>query len=101
VLLLVIWALPLQRFLIAAILAVLACAGFEVARRQAVAEYEAEGGEAARPQLSMPFRRPATTEQTTQVEELERLARLRSDELLTEEEYAAAKGRLLGAGTSG
>ena len=101
VLLLVIWALPLQRFLIAAILAVLACAGFEVARRQAVAEYEAEGGEAARPQLSMPFRRPAATEQTTQVEELERLARLRSDELLTEEEYAAAKGRLLGAGTSG
>jgi hypothetical protein len=101
VLLLVIWALPLQRFLIAAILAVLACAGFEVARRQAVAEYEAEGGEAARPQLSMPFRRPATTEQTTQVEELERLARLRSDQLLTEEEYAAAKGRLLGAGTSG
>jgi hypothetical protein len=49
----------------------------------------------------MPFRRPAATEQTTQVEELERLARLRSDELLTEEEYAAAKGRLLGAGTSG
>jgi hypothetical protein len=49
----------------------------------------------------MPFRRAAAPEAGTQVEELERLARLRSDELLTEEEYAAAKGRLLGAGTPG
>ena len=32
------------------------------------------------------------------VDELERLARLRSEELLTEEEYAAAKGRILAAG---
>jgi hypothetical protein len=101
VLVLVIWALPLQSFLSTAILVVLACAGFEVARRQAVAEYEAEGPDAARPQLAMPFRRPAAPEAGTQVEELERLARLRSDELLTEEEYAAAKGRLLGAGTPG
>ena len=30
-----------------------------------------------------------------QVDELERLAKLRSEELLTEDEYAAAKGRLL------
>ena len=52
-----------------------------------------------RPQLTVPFRRAAAPEAPTQVEELERLARLRSDELLTEEEYAAAKGRLLGAGT--
>jgi len=29
------------------------------------------------------------------VDELERLAKLRSEELLTEDEYAAAKGRLL------
>jgi hypothetical protein len=101
VLVLVIWALPLQSFLSTAILVVLACAGFEVARRQAVAEYEAEGPDAARPQLAMPFRRAAAPEAGTQVEELERLARLRSDELLTEEEYAAAKGRLLGAGTPG
>jgi hypothetical protein len=100
VLVLVIWALPLQRFLTTAILVVLACIGFEVARRQAVAEYEAEGPEAARPQLSVPFR-SAPAAQPTQVEELERLARLRSDDLLTDEEYAAAKGRLLGAGTPG
>jgi hypothetical protein len=99
VLLLVVWALPIQRFLTTAILVVLACAGFEIARRQAVAEYEAEAPDEPRPQLTVPFRRPAPTAQTTQVEELERLARLRADELLTEEEYAAAKGRLLGAGT--
>jgi hypothetical protein len=99
VLLLVVWALPLQRFLIAAILIVLACVGFEISRRQAVAEYEAEGPDAVRPQLAVPFRRAAGPEAGTQVEELERLARLRSDELLTDEEYAAAKGRLLGAGT--
>ena len=100
VLLLVVWALPLQRFLTSLILVVLAAVGFEVARRQAVAEYEAEGPDAERPQLSVPFRRPAAPAQATQVEELERLARLRSDDLLTEEEYAAAKVRLLGAGTS-
>ncbi|HEY7344398.1 MAG TPA: hypothetical protein VH620_02475 [Gaiella sp.] len=99
VLVLVVWVLPLQRFLTAAILVVLACVGFEVARRQAVAEYEAEGADAVRPQLALPFRGAAAPAQATQVEELERLARLRSEELLTEEEYAAAKGRLLGAGT--
>jgi hypothetical protein len=98
---LVIWALPLQRFLTTAILVVLACVGFEVARRQAVAEYEAEGPDAVRPQLTAPFRRGAAPSQATQVEELERLARLRSEDLLTDEEYAAAKGRLLGAGTPG
>ncbi len=98
VLLLVVWALPLQRFLIAAILIVLACVGFEISRRQAVAEYEAEAPGEPRPQLTVPFRRPAPAA-ATQVEELERLARLRADELLTDEEYAAAKGRLLAAGT--
>ena len=99
VLVLVVWALPLQRFLTTAILVVLACVGFEIARRQAAAEYEAEGGEAARPRVSVPFGRPAAPAQATPVEELERLARLRSDDLLTEEEYAAAKGRLLGVGS--
>jgi hypothetical protein len=100
VLVLVIWALPLQSFLSTAILVVLACIGFELARRQAVAEHEAEGPDAVRPQLTVPFRRPPPAA-APQVEELERLARLRSEELLTEEEYAAAKGRLLGAGTPG
>ena len=92
-LLLVLWALPLHRFLIAAILVVLASVGFEVARRQTVSELEAEGPAPSRAGPSPPWRKPAAS--PTQVDELERLARLRSEDLLTDEEYAAAKGRLL------
>jgi hypothetical protein len=95
VLLVVVWALPLHRFLVTAILVVLGAAGFEVARRQIVREYEAEGSP-ERPRLSLPWggeKPPAAVE--AGVDELERLARLRSEELLTEEEYAAAKGRIL------
>jgi hypothetical protein len=94
VLLLVVWALPLHRFLIAAILIVLACVGFEVARRQAVREYEAEGSP-ERPSLAVPWGKGTPPPSDGGVDELERLAKLRSEELLTEEEYAAAKGRLL------
>jgi len=43
----------------------------------------------------MPWRKPASATEPTQVEELERLAKLRSDGLLTEDEYMAAKGRVL------
>jgi hypothetical protein len=95
VLLVVVWALPLHRFLVTAILVVLGAVGFEVARRQIVREYEAEGSP-ERPRLSLPWggeKAPAAAEAA--VDELERLARLRSEELLTEEEYAAAKGRIL------
>jgi hypothetical protein len=95
VLLLVIWALPLHRFLIAAILVVLACTGFELARRQAVREYEAEGPAPPREGPALPWRTPAQAAAPTQVDELERLAKLRSEDLLTEDEYAAAKGRIL------
>ena len=99
VLLLVIWALPLHRFLVALILIVLASVGFEVARRQALREVEAEGPvePGARPAL----RWRSSPAAPSQVDELERLARLRSEELLSEDEYAAAKGRILPpAGTS-
>ena len=95
VLLVVVWALPLHRFLTTAILVVLGAVGFEVARRQIVREYEAEGSP-ERPHPTLPWGRetaPAAPEGG--VDELERLARLRSEELLTEEEYAAAKGRIL------
>ena len=94
VLLLLVWALPLDRFLIAAIFVVLGAAGFEIARRQIVREYEAEGSPERRP-LSVPWgkEKPPATEGS--VDELERLAKLRSEDLLTEDEYAAAKGRLL------
>jgi hypothetical protein len=95
VLLLVVWALPLQRFLTAAILVVLAAIGFEATRRQVAQEMAAEGPmpsvSIAKP--SIPWRQaPAGP---SGVEELERLARLRADDLLTEEEYAAAKARSL------
>jgi hypothetical protein len=93
VLLLVIWALPLHRFLIAAILVVLASVGFEVARRQALREVEAEGPAEPHARPTLPWTKPAA--EPSHVDELERLARLRSEELLSEEEYAAAKGRIL------
>ena len=92
-LLLVIWALPLHRFLVAVILIVLASVGFEVARRQAVREYAAEGPGEPRGPPSLPWTKPAAA--PSEVDDLERLARLRSEELLSEEEYAAAKGRIL------
>jgi hypothetical protein len=95
ILLLVVWALPLQRFLTAGILVVLAALGFEITRRQ-VAEELVEEGPASGisiPRPSLPWRgAPAGP---SDVEELERLARLRADNLLTEEEYTAAKARSL------
>jgi hypothetical protein len=94
-LLLVVWALPLQRFLTAVILVVLAAIGFEVTRRQVAAEMAAEGPAEGLsiPKPSVPWRQaPAGP---TGVEELERLARLRADDLLTEDEYSAAKARAL------
>ena len=98
VLLVVVWALPLHRFVTTAILVVLGAVGFEIARRQIVREYEAEGSpERARPALPW-SREKAPAAPQAGVDELERLARLRSEELLTEEEYAAAKGRILAAG---
>jgi hypothetical protein len=93
-LLLVVWALPLHRLLVAAILVVLGAAGFEIARRQIVREYEAEGSPERRP-LSAPWGKEKPPPADAGVDELERLAKLRSEELLTEDEYAAAKGRIL------
>jgi hypothetical protein len=95
VLLLVVWALPLHRFLVAAILVVLAAIGFEVTRRQVAREMAADGPHEgfSLPKLSTPgSRAPAAP---SDVEELERLAKLRADDLLTEDEYAAAKARSL------
>ena len=95
VLLLVVWALPLHRFLTAAILVVLAAIGFEATRRQVAQELaeEGPGGGISIPKPSVPWR--AAPAGSGGVEELERLARLRADDLLTEEEYAAAKARSL------
>ncbi len=92
-LLLVVWALPLQRFVTAVVLIVLAAAGFELTRRQVAREAAAEGPPG-------PLRVPTFSRRTqplapSQIDELERLARLRADDLLTEDEYAAAKARSL------
>jgi len=94
-LLVVVWALPLQRFLTAAILVVLAAIGFEVTRRQVAQELAEEGPAEGLtiPKPSMPWR-PAPAGPTN-VEELERLAKLRADDLLTDDEYSAAKARAL------
>jgi hypothetical protein len=89
-----VWALPLHRLLVAAIFVVLGAAGFEIARRQIVREYEAEGSPARRP-LSAPWGKEKPPPAEAGVDELERLAKLRSEDLLTEDEYAAAKGRIL------
>jgi hypothetical protein len=95
VLLLVVWALPLHRFVTAAILIVLAAIGFEATRRQVAQETaeEGPGGGISIPKPSVPWR--AAPAGASGVEELERLAKLRADDLLTEDEYAAAKARSL------
>jgi plasmid stabilization system protein ParE len=97
VLLLVVWALPLQRFLTALILVILATVGFELIRRQ-VASEAGEIGTQHGSGWSLPritHRRSEPPPASAQVDELERLARLRADDLLTEEEYAAAKASAL------
>jgi hypothetical protein len=95
VLLLVVWALPLHRFLTAVILIVLSALGFELIRRQVLQEIAEEPPQPAAAGWSsrLPGRRaPAPP---SGVEELERLGRLRAEGLLTEEEYASAKARSL------
>lgn len=98
VLLLVVWALPFQRFLTAAILVVLAALGFEVTRRQVARELAEEGAVPglSLPKPNIPWR--AAPAGPGNVEELERLAKLRADDLLTEDEYSAAKARALAGG---
>ena len=94
-LLAVVWALPLHRFLTTAILVVLGAVGFEIARRQIVRRARGGGPGAAGAAPDAAVAQAAGTRRRAQLEELERLARLRADELLTEEEYAAAKERVL------
>jgi hypothetical protein len=94
ILLLVVWALPLHSFRTTAILVVLAAIGFEVTRRQVAREMAADGPHEglSLPKLPTGSRAPSAP---SEVEELERLAKLRADDLLTEDEYAAAKARSL------
>lgn len=94
-LLLVVWALPIHRFLTEVLLIVFAAIGFELTRRQVAREIAEDG-----PAPAAPIPRPRAPWQQAPagpsgVEELERLARLRADGVLTEEEFAAAKARSL------
>ena len=77
------------------ILIVVAAIGFEATRRQVAQEMVEEGPVegVSVPKPHMPWRpSPAGP---SNVEELERLAKLRADDLLTEDEYSAAKARAL------
>jgi hypothetical protein len=96
VLLLLVWALPLQRFLTGLIFVILAAVGFELIRRQ-VAREAAEEASTPRPfaRPSLPWSRTPASASPSPAEELERLARLRADDLITDEEYATAKARAL------
>ena len=53
----VVWALPLHRFVTTAVLVVLGAAGFEIARRQIVREYEEEGPALPGARREAPWRR--------------------------------------------
>jgi Short C-terminal domain len=91
-LLLLLWS-PLsyiQRWSSIIVLAVLAAAGIELLRRMTGREFPD-----AEPSGVPPLRLGGGT---SQADELERLARMRADGALTEEEFAAAKARLLGSG---
>jgi Short C-terminal domain len=74
--------------------AVLAAVGLEFLRRKTMREVP----EAAAPGLPSLRRRGAAS--PSQAEELERLARLRADGVLTEEEFTAAKARALAMDTA-
>jgi hypothetical protein len=92
---LVVWALPLQRFLTGLILVILAVVGFELIRRQVASETPdgAPGPSAGWSWPAIGHRRARP--EPARVDELERLARLRADDLLTDEEYATAKAQAL------
>jgi Short C-terminal domain len=95
-LLLVLWG-PIsyvERLTTLLVFAVLAAVGLEFLRRKTMREVP----EAAAPGLPSLRRRGAAS--PSQAEELERLARLRADGVLTEEEFTAAKARALAMDTA-
>ena len=100
VVILVIWVLPIQSFRVTMILVVAATIGFVVLQRQVAAEVP----EGAVPDLAGAVRgRVAAIRSglgagpSSPTDELERLARLKENGHLSEEEYATAKARLLGS----
>ena len=95
---LLVWILPLNRLVIATVLVVLAGIGYEVLRRQTAAEFPEGSGPdvVGSVKTRLTTARPSRTDTTPSVSgELERLSALHADGKLTDEEYAAAKAKLL------
>lgn len=96
--LLLVWVLPLNRLLITTLLVVLAGIGYEVLRRQTAAEFPDSASPdvvgAARSTLAAVRPKAAPSAPST-TDELEKLASLHAAGRLTDDEYAAAKARLL------
>ncbi len=95
---LLVWVLPLHRLVIATVLVVLAGIGYEVLRRQAAAEFPEGSGPdvVGSVKTRLTTSRPSRTDATQSVSgELERLSALHAEGKLTDEEYAAAKAKLL------
>lgn len=101
VILFLVWALPLHRFAIAVALIVLAAVGFEVLRRQVAREFPdataPDVGGAVREKLAAARPARAAAAPPSQAAELERLAALKAAGDLTDDEYAAAKAKLIGS----
>lgn len=98
-----VWILPIESFRTTAVLVIAAAAGFAVLRRQVIAESpdavvpDLVG--AVRDRLEARQRRLEARQRRdpapSPVDELERLAKLKADGHLSEEEYRLAKARLL------
>jgi hypothetical protein len=97
---LLVWVLPLHRLVIAAVLVVLAGVGFEALRRQTATEFpegtapDLVGSVKARVSAARPAG-SGTAAQSSVSTELERLAGLHAEGKLSDEEFAAAKAKLL------
>jgi hypothetical protein len=74
---------------------ILAAVGFELIRRQVAAEAVDAGPRASSGRSWPSIGQRGAPAAPPRVDELERLARLRADDLLTEDEFAAAKARAL------
>ena len=98
-LLLILWILPIQSFSTTVVLAAAAAAGFVVLRRQVAVEVpeagfpDVAGAVQSRVSEARESRSRGRSPSTT--DELERLAKLKADGHLSDEEYAAAKAKLL------
>ncbi len=71
-----------------------------IVRGQGMAERSARAEQAARAQLDSYIRAAATSTGTSSVDDLTRLAALRDNGTITDAEFQAIKGRVVGGGTA-